>query len=198
MVPGLVLDGSILAWLHGLCPSAQPDDLDVTYNLSHPLNHSRTGAVSVQRASRLFWKVEFFEAGGRPVLDGWLARNLLPSFPLVSMPGTGVVVRNERLHVLLTYRGQGFASAVYDSEDRLYRRWGVREIHLTAEKDGPVVWVKKRGFVPQDIELVRADWRRWCRRTGHPLEFPDDVSQLPEEFLLSCYSAGHLELYKVL
>jgi GNAT superfamily N-acetyltransferase len=199
----MLLEAHVIAWLRdGLERAVDERDLDVTYAFAHPLNERRAlKRQSIERPPRptsesALWHVEFYEGAGRPVLEGPLARRLWCAAPLWSTPGSrGAVALNARFVVRDEFRRRGFAQAVYASERELYSRWGVREIQLTATDQGPVVWVKSFGFLPQDPELLAEQYRGWAARTGRPAEVPDDPKDYPAPFLSGCYG---LMLYKVL
>jgi GNAT superfamily N-acetyltransferase len=76
------------------------------------------------------------------------------------------------------FRRRGFARALYAAEEALYRRWGVREVHLLATDDGPVVWMRF-GFRFRDPELVQRSFREWNGRRQSD-DAPSDLRQLPE------------------
>src|SRR5262245_41975033 len=144
----MVLRPDVLERLRGMPGAVADDDFQRTYAFTHPMNaaqrlrsnHPLPGPDGVQ------WQIELFDATGTPLCDGWLARNAYCSHPLVASRGRGAVARNARFVLSPTFRRRGVATALYASEETLYRRWGIREIHITAQQDGPVVWVRGFGF----------------------------------------------------
>jgi GNAT superfamily N-acetyltransferase len=169
------------------------DDLELTYAFVHELNGRREMRRILPLANRpgIRWEIFFFSPEEQPLLDGWLARFITNSLPLERGKGErGLLVHNAWIELLPQYRLRGFARALYASEERLYRRWGVREVHIHAQKDGPVVWVKHFDFDVADREQLAADWRSWASRHGHPATMPD-LAMLPREFL-SRYDDLHL------
>jgi hypothetical protein len=107
----------------------------------------------------------------------------------------GPVAYNHRFELRPIARRQGIATRVYEAEGELYRRWGQREIHMTAMHDGLEVWVKKFGFLPANAGALAAEYPGWARARGQPLEPPLDVREYPADFLRS---RNQLDLYKVL
>jgi hypothetical protein len=141
-------------------------------------------------------EVELFDEAGAELLEGWLSRRAYPSLPLAGSPHSGPVVRNERLVVRATFRRQGLATGVYLSEDTMYRKWGVREVHLTATEDGPIVWLRQ-GFRFRDEAAVLRSYAAWANRQRPPKPAVSNPAELPEAFLRHL-GYGTVELVKVL
>src|SRR5262249_13664763 len=109
----------------------------------------------------------------------------------------GPVAVNSTLMLEDGFKRRGFARAVYAAEEALYRRWGVREIHISAIDDGRGVWMRHFGFrpIPTEEDALRRVYLRWASLRRRSLEAPDNILELPDEFFLSLHE---LSLFKVL
>jgi hypothetical protein len=182
-------------------------DLARTYTFRHPLILGR--ALEEQfvedadtRAFR--WKLRFYndlDKSIRLTLNP-IARSIVLDWELFGSDEVGVVALNDLLK-LETFvaadgtrrkaHGHGIGPTVYDRELVLYRRWGVREIHLNAVDFGRTKWVKL-GFVPQDPGFVAEKYDEWARAQGVTTPLPADPKHYPPDFLKSF---DWLPLYKV-
>lgn len=140
------------------------------------------------------WHVEFYEAREAPIFEVPLARRLLSRGTAHTGAMTRVVF-NATFYLLPAYQRSGFARALYDAEATLYRRWGVCEIQLQAQRDGLSVWIKKFGFQPMDPGHVFAAYPSWARRNQLDPEPPSRIQDLPDAYL---QTRDQLDLYKVL
>jgi hypothetical protein len=143
----------------------------------------------------LLWWICFLDAQGAEVLEPPLARKVFAAAPLWSTGERGPLAYNAALYVRQQFRRQGFATVVYAREDDLYRRWGLREIQITAVQEGLVVWIKRRGFRPRFPALLAAEYRYWAERRGLPVAAPASSHDYPDEFLLT---RQQLDVFKVL
>ena len=196
----MVLSVANVQWLQQLPGVASAADLDITYSFAHPLNHSRELAkeslTGPGPGEHLLWWMKIYTAERREVFDAPLARKVYRSIPLQSIRENGPVVYNALFHVNPAFRRQGLARSVYAAEGLLYKKWGVREIHMSARDDGLVVWVKDFGFLPRSLPLLAEEYVRWARqRRGVAPEPPTRAADYPPEFLRSRDS---LDLFKVL
>ena len=187
-------------WLHDAgATGADADDLGRTYGFLHELNRTRELDESVRFDSQgrrhLRWQLWFFTEAREEVLDQPLVRKILAAAPLCGSDGHGLVAYNATFYVREHFRRRRLASTVYASESDLYRHWGIRQIQMRAQRDGPSVWIRSFGFLPTEPQLLAADYRGWARRGGHPTERVQNPAEYPEEFL---HSVRDLELYKVL
>jgi GNAT superfamily N-acetyltransferase len=182
--------------------TARHDDLSSAYAFPHALNKSgalKKGILEGNRPSRFRWWVLLRDGDGRCLFEGEtpLARRVgqamsLASGAVSSGSGAATIAFNDQLKIEPTLRGKGLARAIYDAEEALYRRWGVREIQIPmAQDDGLVVWIKKFGFLPQDPRTLAADYNDWPgSRSAGPVSTP---AGYPEQFLRT---QGTLALYK--
>jgi hypothetical protein len=145
----------------------------------------------------MVWEVHFFAKDGTAVLEVELSRVLRAHEPLESSPENGRVVDNIIVWLRKEFKRQGFSRALYESEEILYRRWGVKEIHLQAVDDGRFVWIKHFGFqpVPNIARLLPAQYEAWSTEKGRAAVAIGSVVDYPDEFLASL---GRLDLVKVL
>ena len=96
-------------------------------------------------------------------------------------PAGGTVAFNAVLEVVPELRRKGVARRIYEAEARLYAQWAVDEVQMHAKGDGLVVWIKKFGFTPPDLDQFNERHRRWCALRGRPpattlLDMPDEYS----------------------
>jgi hypothetical protein len=196
----IVLSVANVQWLQQLHGVVAANDLDVAYSFVHPLNQSRELTRESLAAGaddeHLLWWMKIYAANREEALDAPLARKVYRSMPLVSVRENGPVVYNALFQVKQSFKRQGLATKVYAAEGVLYKKWGVREIHMNAREDGLVVWVKGFGFLPQSPPSLATQYVRWARqRHDVAREPPAHVADYPSEFLRSRDS---LELFKVI
>lgn len=196
----IVLSAASVAWLQQLPGVVTANDLDETYRFEHHLNQSRElvkESLAVGRDDEnLLWWMKICAASGEEVLDAPLARKVFKDFPLRAGRERGPVVYNALFQVKPAFKRQGLANRLYKAEGILYKKWGVREIHIDAREDGLVVWIKCFGFLPRSPSVLPADYPGWARqRKGVAPDPPAHPSDYPEEFLRSRSS---LELFKVI
>ncbi|MFZ5477031.1 MAG: hypothetical protein ACOZNI_09680 [Myxococcota bacterium] len=174
------------SWLVTNIPGShvRPDDLERTYTVHPPipsapaLPHERRVAID---GDALVWEVFLETDTSVAVSDGWIARRLYAHIPFAGGIGEGAVAHHARLVLAPDFRRRTIGGTICANEERLYRRWGVREIHLHAKQDGPTVWIRL-GFAPRDPESLLAEFRRWAARRGHDPHLRD-WADLPGEFL---------------
>jgi hypothetical protein len=130
------------------------------------------------------------------VFDAPLARKIYRSMPPRSVRENDPVVYNALFQLKHNFRRQGLAKSVYAAEGVLYKKWGVREIHMNARDDELVVWVKDFGFLPRSLPFLATEHVQWARqRRDLAPEPPTRAADYPSEFLRSRDS---LELFKVI
>lgn len=193
----MTLDETCLTWLMAEGVDAREDDLAQTYGFKHRLNESRAltrcRLEPPEPPERLSWHVEFY-AAEEAVLEVPLARLFEPR----GEDCTGAVARivlNATFYLLPIHQRSGFARALYEAEEALYRRWGVREVHIEALRSGPLVWIKKFGYQPRDPEPLLIGYPSWARsRAGMPT-YITRVEDLPDAYLAQL---DHVSLYKVI
>jgi len=195
----MILSSANVEWLRQLSGAeVAANDLDDTYGFHHPLNHSRNLSkqmvVTSGDGEHLLWWIEFYDVNRERVLDAPLARKVHRSYPLHSVRANGPVVYNALFRIKASFKGRGLAKSLYTAEGALYRKWGLKEIHINALDDGLVVWVKKFGFLPRLPGVLATEYADWARRKGIDPSPPVQPADYPEEFLRSRNS---LELYKV-
>jgi GNAT superfamily N-acetyltransferase len=187
-----------VAWLATeLGRVVEAHDLERTYDFDHEMNRRRELAEARRDpAKREFvWKLWFFDGAGTSVLESPLARKVLGAAPLFSgVPRVGSIAYNALIFVRPEFRRRGFATAVYLQEHDLYLRWGIHEIQMRAQRDGPVVW-RKFGFVPADPEVLAAEYPGWARQRKLTTEVPPTFAEYPDDFLIS---RQEIVMYKVL
>lgn len=196
----VVLSVANVQWLQQLPGMVAANDLDVAYSFTHPLNQSRELARESLTTGvgdeHLLWWMKIYAADREEVFDAPLARKVYKNMPLQSVRENGPIVYNALFQVKQSFKRQGFATKVYAAEAILYKKWGVREIHMNARDEGLVVWVKSFGFLPLSPPSLATEYVRWARqRRGFALEPPTRIADYPSEFLRSRES---LELFKVI
>lgn len=135
----------------------------------------------------------------------YIRRHLYPRFKLwapycnSSKTQIGRRVYNVNFFLLSPFRRKGIAKVLYSLEETFYRKWGADEIHLTAAKDGKVVW-RKFGFVMhcQDVGNVEKFYKEWCNDNGIQYKELKDLEKYPDEFLLSDDYIKNFRMYKEL
>lgn len=193
------ISATSLQWLAAHAIVGHEADLETTYAFKHEYNARREITEQVTPNQSLRWRVDICATDGARVVESPIVRQIFPSSALWS-PGrsTGVVVYNHAFILVEAFRHAGVGRALYDAEDRLYRRWTVREVHLQAQQDGLVVW-PKLGFTttPDRLALLRQEYTSWARRakSAPPAVWPDALDEFPAEFLRS---RGQLDMFKVL
>ena len=196
------LEANVVTWLDENLPdgAVDPFDLEETYS-GLDQDFVPTPTLIQQQLGRNWtppffkWRLTFAHADGREIVDPPLQRKVYGDLPLYG-GGRGVVVENDAFHIQEPFQGKGFARAVCGSEEALFNRWGVREIHLTAIEAGRVVWLKKFGFVPVYTSLLAEEYEAW--HADHPAlgpEPPLTPAEYPVPFL---YSLERIMLWKEL
>lgn len=196
----VVLSVANVQWLQQLPGVVATSDLDVTYSFAHPLNQSRELVRESLAAGtddeHLLWWMKIYAADRTEVLEAPLARKVYRNLPLRAARENGPVVYNALFQVKHGFKRQGFARSVYAAEGALYKKWGVKEIHMNARDDGLVVWMKGFGFLPRSLPLLAAEYVRWARQRPNVAQEPPALAaDYPPEFLRSRDS---LELFKVI
>ena len=193
----LLLTDTSMQWLACLPGAVDQHDLTRTYAFVHPLNHRRSLARQVVSGDEgdLMWWIEFFNIDGRAVTDPALSRRVFRAKAFFGSAGDGPVAYNAYFRIADEFKRAGFASAVYDSEDALYRRWEIREVHISAHDEGLVVWIKKFGFLPAEPGVLAEDFATWSRLRREPNRVPAQPADYPDAFLRE---RGILDVYKVL
>jgi hypothetical protein len=195
----LTLTDAAVAWLeaHGVAPIDRLD-LDTTYRFKHELNGSRRLDRLVAGDHDLLWRLLVYEpTQDECIFEGTpLARRIIAAAPLYGRRRTrGLVALNAAFFLKAKFQGRCFATCVYAREEDLYRRWGIREIQLNATSAGPVVWIRKFGFMPRESGALALSYTAWARERGQDPEPPADPANYPVDFLKL---RSHLTLYKVL
>ena len=194
--PPILLRAVTVEWLQELPGTVANDDLEKCYGFEHALNADRKLLRETINDRSFMWHLEILDATGARVLEYPLAREVVREEQLRSARSVGPVVYNRLIEVLVANPRQGLASRMYEAEGELYRRWGLREIHMTAVHDGLWVWTRKEfGFQPANAGALAAEHPGWARLRGQPIQPPEDVVDYPEEFLRS---RNQLDLYKVI
>jgi GNAT superfamily N-acetyltransferase len=196
----MVLSANNIEWLRELPGTVHESELEAAYSFEHPLNQSRrlvreTLSLDAGDANLLWW-IEFRTAEQEEILDPPLARRIFKDTALASASGNGPVAQNALFMVKEQFRSKGLAKSLYEGELQLYKKWGLKEIHISARDEGCVVWPKKFGFIPRAPRYLEENYVEWARRRH--IELPatlPNVSDYPEEFLRSRKS---LDLYKVI
>lgn len=195
----MILSVATVRWLQRLPGTVAAHDLDVAYSFAHPLNQSRELAKEVLTTDaddeHLLWWMKIYTVDRKEVLEAPLARKVYDRAPLRSVRENGPVVYNALFQVKQSFKRQGLAKSVYEAEGALYKKWGLREIHINAREDGLVVWMKSFGFLPRLPKILATDYAGWARQRGLPPKPPDHATDYPAEFLRSRDS---LELFKVI
>jgi len=201
----MLLTPEQLAWLRErLVPQANPDDLQKTYEFEHALNQTRRLARVFQseprgdQCNQFRWWVLFFCTGEQCLTQDQapIARSIRGGTRLLSCAKMDLVAYNEHIALEQTLQGQGFSSALYEAEERLYKAWNVREIHLTALGAGRTVWLKARfGFKPVRPGLLAESFGEWAHKHGKDPSVPPAPHLYPSAFL---DELTELKLFKVL
>lgn len=201
MTSAVALSEKNLQWLQELPGSVAASDLDETYGFPHPLNQSRELAKELPTSNgssgdHLLWWIKFYGPERQEILESPLARKLYKNSRLSSSRENGPIAHNALLLIEQPFRRQGFAKRVYAAEAQLYKKWGVKEIHIDARDEGLIVWVKKFGFLPRLPEALATQYDDWASKRPHAARQPPSLAaDYPPEFLRSLNS---LELYKVI
>jgi hypothetical protein len=195
----MVLSSTNVQWLRQLPgASVAENDLVDTYGFPHPLNHTRVLLRQLVMGAgddeHLLWWLDIHDENRERVLEAPLARKIHRSFPLRSIRANGPVAYNALFKIKASFRDRDLAKHLYAAEGVLYKKWGVKEIHIVAHDDGLVVWIKKFGFLPRRPGALATVYANWAHRSGVPPVPPARPADYPESFLRSLNS---LELYKV-
>ena len=196
----MVLSSTNVQWLRQIPgASVAAHDLSDTYGISHPLNDSRELSKQIVERSGdeewLLWGLKIYDANREQVLEAPLVRKVYRSRPLRSVRSNGPVAYNALFKIKARFKGQGLAKHLYAAEGELYKKWGVKEIHIVAHEDGLVVWIKKFGFLPRRPGALATMYASWAQRRNIAQSPPISPADYPESFLQSLDS---LELYKVI
>lgn len=195
----MVLSAANVQWLKQLPGPVTEDDLEVTYGFAHPLNRSRELARETLARSgsdeHLLWWVKIYNADEEQVLDAPLARKVHMNKRLSSVRENGPVVYNALFRIKESFKRQGLATSLYAAEGMLFKKWGVKELHIDARDDGLVVWVKSFGFLPRLPGVLATEYGNWARRRGLDPTPPERAADYPAEFLRA---RDTLELFKVI
>ena len=196
----MLLTAEICQWLNeNLGVAATETALQEAYSFGHPLNVTRQLVqleTNVDAPISIFWKVAFFDGSGVPLLNGQnLQRRVFAGAALFANEGRGVVAQNLTLFLRNGIKRQKFATALYQSEEALFRAWGVREIHVFPSDDGMTVWMKSFKFQPKHPDLLGLRYSAWARHRNIPQDPPQDPADYPVDFLSE---HGQVDLYKVL
>jgi hypothetical protein len=196
-LPPILLRAETVEWLQQLPGEAANDDLERCYGFAHALNADRQLTRETIDDEGFRWRLEILDPTGTRVLETALSRQVVRAEHLRSdRRKLGPVAYNHLFEVKTAYRRNKLATRVYEAEGELYRRWGLREIHMTAMHDGLWVWTRREfGFRPANAGALAAEYPGWARARGQPLQPPQDIVDYPEEFLRS---RNQLDLYKVL
>jgi GNAT superfamily N-acetyltransferase len=142
--------------------------------------------------------ISFHTEQGEPILDRDLERWLCDNKRLLGRSGRSKVAYRVKFYVRRNFREKGFAQYILAREEELFRRWGAKEIQVTAMDDGRWVWTREKfGYrIPIDeFEFLQQRYSEWQRETGvTDVERAVALADFPKEFLLS--AARSLSLYK--
>jgi hypothetical protein len=192
------LSATNVQWLKQLPGTVAEDDLDVAYGFAHPLNGSRRLSKETLSGSgkdeHLLWWITIYDTKEEPVLEAPLARKIYARTPLRSVRENGPIVYNALFKIKEGFQRQGLAKHLYAAEGVLYRKWGLKEIHINARDDGLIVWVKNFGFLPQLPDVLATEYGDWAGRRGLDPTPPVRAADYPAEFLRA---RDTLELFKV-
>jgi GNAT superfamily N-acetyltransferase len=149
--------------------------------------------------NRVICTVSFRNAGGEPILERDLERWLCDNKRLSEKRGRARVACRVKFYARSNYRRQGFGQYILTREEDLFRRWGAKQIHVTAMDEGRWAWTREKfGYtLPSfDLNLLKQRYIEWQRENGlAPIIHAGALSEFPKEFLLS--AATHsLPLYK--
>ncbi len=199
MLVVLPLSDDVIDWLNEKLddPIVFADDLDRTYAFDHEFNGSSellSQEVEPVRRGHVRWRVGFTHPDGRELLELPMQRTVYPELGLCR-GGRGPLVENDSFHLVPAFWRRGFGSSVYASEARLFRRWGVREIHLTAVELGRVVWLKGFDFLPVNGPGLELEYKAWLSKHPENPKLPFPPKDYPEPFL---YSLESIMLFKAL
>ena len=191
----LVLSEAALAWLADRGLVAVPLDLQETYSFSHEAVTARFLTRLEVKSHSLLWAV-MLHCDGESILDRNLARRLVQDWQLASRPEKGLIAYNAEFYLKEEFRRRRVASTVYPREFDLYRRWGVPEIHMMAQEQGRLVWLRQFGFrPPSDVAvMLQTEYAGWAEKRGLSTTAPIDPIDYPDEFLLARHE---LKLFKV-
>jgi GNAT superfamily N-acetyltransferase len=139
--------------------------------------------------TRVICQVSFRTDTGESVLDKELERWLCDNKNLLSRPGRARVVCRVKFYVRRNFQGSGLAEYILRQEEELFRRWGAKEIQVTAMDDGRWVWTRAKfgyGIPVVDFNLLQQAYKEWQRATNAPvIHRADTVADFPRDFLLS-------------
>jgi hypothetical protein len=144
--------------------SVEAGDLDEAYDFQHAWNASRTLEPPRTKSASVQWHINFFDKDGAASLKQPLSRSVYFDLPLFGSVGTGTVVRNEAFYPVPACRNCKLGRALYAREEKLYAKWGVREIQILANDSGPAVLIKHFGFLPQDPRALEEAYEGWARK----------------------------------
>jgi GNAT superfamily N-acetyltransferase len=156
--------------------------------------------TGTQDGTRVIYVVFFHTETDEPILEKDLERWLCDNKRLLGQPGRSKVACRVKFYVRRNFQAKGFALYILGKEEELFRRWGAREIQVTAMEDGRWVWTRpKFGYsIPiVDFQLHQQRYIEWQRETGvATVVRAAALADFPREFLLSATSS--LLLYKEL
>jgi len=142
--------------------------------------------------------VSFYTEQDEPILETDLQRWLCDNKRLLGRSGRSKVAYRVRFYVRRNFQGKGFARYILAREEELFRRWGAREIQVTAMDDGRWVWTREKfGYsIPvADFDLLQQRYVEWQRERGAvDINRARVLSDFPKDFLLSATSS--VPLYK--
>ena len=151
------------------------------------------------------YSVVLIDTKGNQILDNiniYIKRYLFPDKELWSLLCKnnqrifGRVAYNSAFFLSPKYCKKGIGKTIYGLEENLYKKWGAREIHMTAARDGKAVW-RKFGFILfcDDVGNVEKMYKEWCRDNNIEYSELKDINRYPEKFLLSDW-VSNFRMYK--
>jgi GNAT superfamily N-acetyltransferase len=173
-------------------PTLQIDDAktDISFQVS----------TKTADGTRVDYLVGFRTSTGEPILETALQRWLCNNKRLLGQPGRSRVAYRVRFHVRSNFQGKGFAYYILMREEDLFRRWGAKEIQVTAMDDGRWVWTRRQfgySMPVADFQLLQQRYIEWQRETSAAaIVRAKTMFDFPRAFLLS--AATGFALFKSL
>jgi hypothetical protein len=192
--------------LHALSPISEAD-VRQSYLVEHRLGiddgkttFSFQVLAKTADGTRVNYQVLFYTDMREPILEKDLERWLCDNKKLLGQPGRSRVAYRVKFYIRGNFQGKGFARYILVQEEELFRRWGAREIQVTAMDDGRWVWTRARfGYsVPvADFQFLQQRYIEWQREASTTaIKRAETLADFPKEFLLS--SASAFALFKSL
>lgn len=151
---------------------------------------------------KLVYYVAIFIQENEPILEEDIVRWLCDNKASRGTPGARFKVACRiQFRISQKFQRAGLATYLLEREEQVFRKWGAREIQVSAMEDGRWVWTRPRFGYQIDsfqFESVQEKYKEWQRRCGSDVVSVGlDISSLPREFLMSD-EVGCLNLFKPL